>query len=74
MKTADAVKNMKDGLQRELFITRKSDNVTNSKFVDKSGMMVGIKKAGQPVLADDFITSMENRGLVASWSDNYRRG
>jgi len=74
MKTAEAVKNMKDGLQRELFITRASDNVTNSKFVDKAGTMAGIKKAGQPVLADDYIADMKNRGLLVSWSDNYRRG
>ena len=72
MKTNEAVKNMKDGLKRELFITRMSDGASNTKWVDKNGNMVGIKKAGQSVPADEYIASMENKGLVVAWGDNYR--
>ena len=65
---------IKVGLERELLVTRESDNVSNSKWVDSDFNMVGIKKGGNKVSSETFITDMEKRGLVISWSDNYRKG
>ncbi len=64
---------IKAGLQRALLVNRASDNVTNTKWVDSDGYMVGIKKAGEKVLAETFSADMEKRGLTVMWSDNYRK-
>ena len=65
--------NCKAGLERSLLINRVSDNVTNTKWVDSDGFMVGIKKAGEKVLAVDYIKVMESKGLSVMYSDNYRK-
>jgi len=67
------MKEIKEGLERGLLVTRISDNVTNTKYVDHNGFMVGMKKGGKKVTVETFTADMKSRGLMITWSDNYRR-
>ena len=64
---------IKQGFERALLVNRASDNVTNTKWVDSDGFMVGIKKGGNKVTVETFTADMEKKGLAVMWSDNLRK-